>query len=113
MNSEGEFGIKLKLILEMKFIYHQIKILIRVINNKFFILLNIIKASEFNTLADIRLRNFTNCDLPELSLVAAGDLLLDHFNIIVKTNNNNLTIYNKLFTQVKENSRSSFQGHDS
>ena len=46
------------------------------------------QASEFNTLADIRLRNFTNAQMPNLSMNAAGDLLLEEFDGIVQSQAN-------------------------
>jgi len=62
-------------------------------------------ASEFNTLADIRLRHFTNLRLPTIALEAAGDLLLSHFDQTVSSQN---AIFSGLFDHVKKESRSSF-----
>ena len=57
--------------------------------------------------ADIRLRNFTNSKLPSISLNAAGELLLDHFDEIVSTDKN--PIYDELFAYARGQSKTVFQ----
>ena len=42
--------------------------------------------AEFNTISDIRLRNFTNTTLPSLSIQAANSLLIEKFQNIILPN---------------------------
>ena len=57
--------------------------------------------SEFNTISDIRLHNFSNHTLPTLSLRAANDLLLNQFNDVIVPLPNSV-LYDQMFQATKD-----------
>lgn len=57
--------------------------------------------SEFNTISDIRLHNFSNHTLPTLSLRAANDLLLNQFDDVIVPLPNSV-LYDQMFQATKD-----------